>query len=109
MSTRIGSETRTFKYRVIALDVWGHGPTEHEEVEARERIYNEGTPHESRAFSVEAQTLISRLVEGGFLGNALNASNVKLDGEDDGMLYLEREEDGLPLIHLEYQGADDGR
>lgn len=116
------------RFKVISLDVWGHGPDEHEpecerngeivcdgytvnaayytgreiEVDAEEHVYNAGTPAEFREFHAEDATIVRALVDGGFLTPACAEPDaVKVDGEDDWMLFLEDAETGMPLVHLE--------
>lgn len=120
--------TEIHKYKVISLDVWGHGPDEHEpecerngeivcdgytvnaayytgreiEVDAKERVYNAGSPHEFREHHAEDAAIVRALVDGEFLAPACAVPGaVKIDGEDDYTLYLEDAETGMPLVHLE--------
>ncbi len=115
---------QTHKFKVISLDVWGHGP-EHEkydcdgncdgwtvndahytgrtiEVEACEQVYNADTPHEFREFGASHEAIINACIEAGMLTSACAEKNaITFDGEDDHTLYLEDAETGRPLIQLE--------
>ena len=113
---------RKHKYRAISLDVWGHGPDEHEEfdcdgecegyfvndvhcagkieVDAEEHVYNEGSPSEFYRHSSSDAEIIRVLVEDGFLTPDCTADNIEIDGSDDLTLYINRKEDGKPLLQL---------
>jgi hypothetical protein len=111
------------KYKVIALDVWGHGP-EHEkyncdgncdgytvndahytgrtiEVSADEHVYNVGTPREFRDCFASDAEIIRACVEGDFLTADCTPEFIEIDGENDYTLYVNRKEDGCPLLQLE--------
>jgi hypothetical protein len=124
--------TQLQRFKVIALDVWGHGPGEHEpecmrdgevmcdgytvndahytgstiEVSADEKLYNAGTPHESRAFVAEHAAIVRALVEASMLTAACTPESIEIDGEDDSLLFVNLRvdndpEDGKPLLQLE--------
>lgn len=115
--------SRTHRYKVIGLDVWGHGPDEHEkyhcdgecdgytvndahycgeiDVAAVETIYNAGTPRQSSHWGATDTELIRVLVDGAYLTPDCTADVIEVEGEDDYTLYLNRKEDGKPLLQLE--------
>lgn len=113
----------TCKYRVVSLDVWGHGPEDHDkydcegecegytvndahycgeiEVETETTIYNVGSPQE---FACEAPTdaaILKVLIEGQYLTPDCTEDVIEIDGESDYTLYLNRKEDGRPLLQIE--------
>jgi hypothetical protein len=124
------SDRQSQRFKVISLDVWGHGPEEHEkygcepdahgeyrcdgytvndahytsytvEVSAAKVYYNQGTAFASSEYHTEAGEIIKACVEAGMLTPDCNADTVEVDGEDEHTLFLNRKEDGKPLIQLE--------
>jgi hypothetical protein len=115
------TERQTFK--VITLDVWGHGPDEcaeydcdgecdgytvnnafhagQIEVDAEEHVYNPGTPNEFRDCFADDATMIKALVDGGYLTPNCTAESIEIEGENDYTLYVNRESDNKPLLQLE--------
>jgi hypothetical protein len=111
------------KYRVISLDVWGHGPDEHEkydcngecdgytvndahycgeiEVSADEHVYNEGKPGEFRDWYASDAEFVRALVVGGYLTPDCTEDILEIDGEADYRLHVDRIADGRPLLQLE--------
>ncbi len=114
------------RYKVIALDVWGHGLDEcaqyeckggdhcdgytvndahytgHTiEVTAKEHVYNEGKEGEFRSFEADDAEFIRSLVEADMLTPDCTVDAVEVDGEPDGLLSIDRKEDGKYLLQLE--------
>lgn len=118
-------ETQKQTFKVISLDVWGHGPDEHEKydcdgecegytvndahytgreitVEAPRKVYNEGKPQAFAEYHADDSAIIKALVDAGELNDkALEPDAIKIDGEDDYTLFLEDTKTGHPLVHLE--------
>lgn len=115
--------TQTHKYRVIALDVWGHGPDEHEkydcdgecdgytvndahycgaiEVTAQPHLFNEGKEGQFCVWEASDAEILRACIEAGYLKDICKPETVEIDGENDYTLFLNWKEDGCPLIQLE--------
>lgn len=114
------ARTKTLLYRVWSLDVWGHGPEEHEEndcdgecdgyqvnnrcevgcleVTVTEQRFNVGTAHEFGSFEPDDTVLVEALIEAGYLNDSARGL-CTVDGQD-GSYFIEAE-DGRPLLQLE--------
>jgi hypothetical protein len=103
------------KFKVISLDVWGHGPDDCNKYDCKGGDYCDGYTvnqafYTGRTVEVPRYNdtcchdaaVIRALVEAGMLTEkCLAPGAIKIDGEDDFMLFIDDAHDGQPLIQLE--------
>ncbi len=120
------------KYRVIALDVWGHDTAEcakfdcqgdcdgfefnnrhyygEIEVTPQNHVYNVNTPQEfNDVYASDAEILRVLVVDGYLTPDALKKGDVLIDGDYDDVLYLEDARNCFPLLQLERVKEGDGK
>lgn len=107
-------------YRIWSLDVWGHGPDEHEKYEcdgncdgynvndrseageinvnAETKVYNEGKAGQFSVVEAPELNLYWALTDGGYLDCAMGDLQFEY-GDND--IFIDRKSDGKPLLQLE--------
>lgn len=98
------------KFKVITLDVWGHGPDTCEKWGCPGGDRCEGYTvnaayHTGRSIEVEnteIATLLKALVDNGeLLPKCLEPGVIEIQGDDETTLYVNDGSDGQPLLQLE--------
>lgn len=107
-------------YLVVSLDVWGHGPDEHEKydcdgncdgytvndlhhvgeinVNAETKVYNKGKAGEFSSVEAPELNLFWALKDGGYLNCSM--SDIQFEyGENE--IFIDRKADGRPLLQLQ--------
>lgn len=92
-------------YRVIGLDVWGHGPDEHSQYECSGDCegYNVNDAHYCGDVEVGTDSdadIIGALVKWGYLTPDCTPTAIEVDGEPE-FLFINRKDDKRPLLQLE--------
>lgn len=110
------------KFRVYSLDVWGHGPEEHEdydcdgecdgytvndrfkcgdvEIFATLKTYNVGTENEFSDYVSEDRHIVGALKRFDYLKMDVPVSLIDVDGDDE-FIEINDFYDGCPLFQLE--------
>ena len=127
MTIATTDKTQTHRYRVIVLDVWGHAPhedgnadcpggdrcdgytvndahyTRHTiEVTAKEHVYQGVSIGTSSFYLADDAEFVRVLVADGLLTPDCTAESIEVEDPSDGdLLYVNRKEDGKPLIQLQ--------
>lgn len=120
----MSDESEIHTFAIITLDVWGHGPDEHEkydcdgecdgytvnqafhtnrriEVPAQRKVYNAGTPREFVSYETSDEAIIKALVDARELDEkALVPGAIDIDGEDDFTLFVNDAKTEEPLLQL---------
>jgi hypothetical protein len=104
-------------YEVISLDVWGNA-RDGFEVNDMHRAGTVEVPYTAQygtgAWPTDA-AIVKGLKGAGFLKPRIHTKSIVIDGEADGMLFLEEARNGRPIYHLRYvsglhgSGAEKGK
>ena len=104
--------TKTVKYDVWSLDVWGNEIGGFEvndrscfqrdvEFPTTHKTYNEGTPQEFSDNWPTDQQIIDKLIEIGYFNDSVKLADVDIDGDPKFSLYIDQADNGRPLCQIE--------
>src|SRR5271155_1021902 len=99
----------TVIYSVWSLDVWGD---EGEwTVNDRRRVGSVSVrtdrQNKSGSWDISNGSLVKALVNGNYLVSDCRTRDIEIDGEDDGVLFVDDAMDGIPVFQLEYERHHD--
>jgi hypothetical protein len=96
-------------YRVFRLDVLGDDGewTVNDRREAGSVSVKTDRQNKSGSWDVSNAALTRALVNGSYLTPRTRSSDLDIDGEDDGVLFIDDAESGYPVLQLEYERHHD--
>jgi hypothetical protein len=99
----------TVIYSVWTLDVWGDDGDWTVNDRRRAGSISVRTDRQNKAgqWSVSNGAIVRALVNGSYLDNWVKPKDVIVDGEDDGVLFIDDAETGQPTLQLEYERHHD--
>jgi hypothetical protein len=99
----------TVIYSVWTLDVWGDEDewTVNDRSRAGSVSVRTDRQNKSGSWDISNRSLIRALIEGHYLEPGLSTREVEIDGEDDGVLFVDSAMNGFPVLQLEYERHHD--